>query len=303
MRKLLCGPAAAGALLLVASAAWGGDEKGPSAEEMAIQAKAKAVIAAFNRGDAAALAAFWTKTGDYMDEGGKRYHGRKAIEGYFAKLFAAGKGAKTRIHRTSLQVVRPDLAIADGIIEVFPPGGGPSTSSRYTAVQVKRGGKWYFQSVREATVTPPTQAEKLDDVAWLVGDWAEEGEKGGKGGQTHMSFSWAENNNFLVNHFATTLEDVPVAGGTQWIAWDPAVRSIRAWVFDSTGSITEATWKRDGDRLVSKARTILSNGKISTSVNVVTRIDADHVTVQFTQRTLDGKPLRDSKVVKLARVR
>jgi uncharacterized protein (TIGR02246 family) len=269
---------------------------------MAIQARNKAMIAAFNKGDAAAVAAFWAKNGDYMDEGGKRYQGRKAIEGYFARLFAAGKGARTRIHRTAFRFARPDLAIGDGIIEVFPPGGGPSTSSRFTAVQVKRGGKWYFESVREAVVTPPTQAEKLEDVGWLVGDWAEEASKGGKGGQAHMSFSWAENNNFIVNHFATTLEDVPVAGGTQWIAWDAAAKSIRSWVFDSTGSISEATWRRDGDRLVSKTQTILPSGKTASMSTVVTRIDANHVTVQWTNRSVDGKPLADTKVVKLARV-
>jgi uncharacterized protein (TIGR02246 family) len=288
------------ATLLVVSSARTGDAKGPSPDETAMRAKAKALIAAFNNGDAAAMAAFWTENGDYVDEGGRRYQGRKAIEEYFRKLFSAAKGAKLRVHRTAFRVVRPDLAIGDGIMEVFPPGGGPTSSARYTAVQVKQDGQWLFESVREAVVTPPSQAEKLEDAAWLIGDWADEGKKGAL---THLSFSWAENNNFIVNHFATTLQDVPLAGGTQWIAWDAAAKSIRSWVFDSTGSISESTWTRDGDRLVSKTRTTLPDGKTASSTNIVTRIDADHMSVQWTQRAVNGKPLPDTKVVKLVRVR
>jgi uncharacterized protein (TIGR02246 family) len=299
MRKVLGSVAAMSAVLLIGSSAWTGDAKGPSSDELAMKARAKALIAAFNQGDAAAVAAFWTENGDYMDEGGRQYQGRKAIEDYFHKLFAAGKGAKLRVHRKSLRLVRPDLAIGDGIMEVFPPGGGPSTAARYTAVQVKQDGQWFFESVREALVTPPTQAEKLDDVSWLIGDWADEGKKGAG---THMSFSWAQNNNFIVNNFVTTLQDVPVAGGTQWIAWDAAAKSIRTWVFDSTGSISISTWTRDGDRFTSKTKTTLPDGKRATSVNILTRIDANHITVQWTHRAVDGKELPDTPIVKLVRV-
>jgi uncharacterized protein (TIGR02246 family) len=287
------------AVLLIVPPAWTGGGKSPSPEEAAMKARAKALIAAFDRGDAAALAAFWTEDGDYVDEGGRRYQGRKAIEAYFSKLLAAGKGAKLKIHRTAFRFVRPDLAIGDGVMEVFPPGGGPTTSTRYTAVQVKQDGQWLFESVRESVITPPSHTEKLDDVAWLIGDWADEGKEGAR---THASFTWAENNNFIVNHFATTLQDVPLAGGTQWIGWDPAARGVRSWVFDSTGSLSESTWTREGNRLVSKTRTTLSDGKRASSTNVLTRIDADHFTIQWTQRTLEGKPLPDTKVVRLARV-
>jgi uncharacterized protein (TIGR02246 family) len=299
MRKLLCVPAALGLVLLVACPAWAEEAKAASPDVKAQAARAKEMVDAFNRGDAKALAEFWTPDGDYMDELGHLYKGRKAIAESFQKLFAEGKGAQLRIHKTAFRFVRPDLLITDGIMEVVPPGGGPTTSARYTSVQVKHDGKWFVESFRECVAVPPSQGEKLEDLAWLIGAWAGEG---AKGPSATLSFSWAENNNFIVNHFATTLQDVPVAGGTQWIAWDAAAKSIRAWVFDSTGSISEAVWTRDGNRLTSKTTTTLPDGKRATSTNIVTRIDPNQLTWQSTNRSVDGKKLPDTEVMKLKRV-
>ncbi len=129
MKKLLWSIAAFSACLLLVPIAWTGGGKAPTSEEKAIQVNADRLIAAFNKGDAKAVASFWTANGDYMDEGGRRIQGRAAIEAYFQKLFDAGKGARLRIYKTAFRVVRPDLAIGDGVMEVLPPGGGPSTSA------------------------------------------------------------------------------------------------------------------------------------------------------------------------------
>jgi uncharacterized protein (TIGR02246 family) len=302
MKKLIWVALALSVGMLLVPMAWTGGDKLPASEQQALEARSKELIAAFSRGDAKTIAAFWTENGDYMDEGGRRVQGRSAIEAYFQKLFDAGKGAELHIYRTGFRLVRPDLAIGDGVMEVIPPGGGLSTSARYTAVQVKQDGQWFFESVREAVVTPPSQAEKLEDVAWLVGGtWV--AEDGKKGPSMSMTFSWAENNNFIVNHFSNMVQEVPVAGGTQWIGFDPAAKTIRAWVFDSTGSISEATWVREGNRLKSKTTTTLVDGRKATSNNIVTRIDDNNVTLQMTNRSVDGKAQPDSQEYKLKRVR
>jgi uncharacterized protein (TIGR02246 family) len=301
MKKVLWSVAVLTVGLLLVPVAWTGGQKIPASEEEAFQANAKSLIAAFNKGDAKTMAAFWTENGDYMDEGGRRVQGRPAIEEYFQKLFNAGKGAQLRIYKTGFRLVRPDLAIGDGVMEVIPPGGGPSTSARYTTIQVKQDGQWYIESVREAVVTPPTQAEKLADVSWLIGAWV--ADDGKKGASMTMDFSWAENNNFIVNRFTNTVQDVPVAGGTQWIAWDPAAKTIRAWVFDSTGSISEASWVKDGNRLTTKTMTTLPDGRKASSNNIVTRLDDNCFTLKMTNRSVDGQPQPDSQEFKLKRVR
>src|SRR5438067_695786 len=102
------------------------------AEERALQQRAADFVAAFNRGDAAAVAAFWTADGDYVDQFGHALRGRKAIEAAFRKQFADAPGAKLRIIPATLRWVKPDLAIEDGAAEVFPASGGPPAVARYT---------------------------------------------------------------------------------------------------------------------------------------------------------------------------
>jgi uncharacterized protein (TIGR02246 family) len=299
MRKLLCIAATLGMALLATSPAWAADEKNSPEGDKVLHDRPAAVVKAFNKGDAKALSEFWTPDGDYMDEHGHLYQGRKAIEESFQKLFAAAKGAELRVHRGSLRLVRPDLAIGDGVFEVVPLDGGPPTSARYTTVLVKQDGQWFFESVREAIPTPPSNAEKLEDLAWLIGNWADEAERGAV---AKASFSWAENQNFIVSTFVTTLKDVPVAGATQWIGWDAADKRVRSWSFDSSGGFSEAVWTSDGDRLVSKTTTTTRDGKKVTATNIVTMVDPGHLTWQSTQRSVDGKSLPDTEVVKMKRV-
>jgi uncharacterized protein (TIGR02246 family) len=300
MRKLLCFLPAVGLAVLIASSSRAADTKNNSADEKALQDRAKAFVAAFNKGDAKALAAFWTPDGDYMDEDGRHYQGRKAIEESFEKLFAAAKGAELRTHRTSFRVVKPDLAIADGLMEVVPPDGGPPTVARYTAVHVRQDGEWFLESVREAAATAPSNAENLEELAWLIGDWTDEVETGAA---ARASFSWAENENFIVSTFATTLKDVPVTGGTQWIGWDAAAKHIRSWSFDSSGGFSEGAWSKDGNKFLSKTTATLRDGRKVSATIVVTLVDADHFTWQSTQLSVDGKSVPDTGVVKMKRVK
>jgi uncharacterized protein (TIGR02246 family) len=299
VRKLVCIGATAGTVLLIMSSAWAADEKKPAEGEKALHDRGVAFVEAFNKGDARALAEFWTPDGDYIDEEGHHYQGRKAIEESFQKLFAGAKGVELRVHGASYRLARPDLAIADGVYEVVPPDGGPPSSARYTAVHVKQDGQWFLESVREAVATAPSNAEKLEELAWLVGDWEDQAEKGAV---ARASFSWDENQNYIVCTFVTTLKDVPVAGATQWIGWDAAEKRIRSWSFDSSGGFSEGVWTRDGDTLVSKTTTTTREGKKVSVTNVLKMVDPDHFTWQSTRRSVDGKPLPDAEVVKMKRV-
>src|SRR5262249_39608691 len=105
--------------------------------------RAKDFIAAFERGDAKAIASFWTPDGDYVDQVGRHIKGREAIEKLYARLFAGRKGGKLSIIVTSARFVTPDVAIEDGITEVTSPEGGPPTSAGFSAVLVKKDGVWY----------------------------------------------------------------------------------------------------------------------------------------------------------------
>ena len=207
-----------GVALFCAHAAWAQPAKNP--EEDVLLKRTEAFVATFNKGDAKALAAFFTPDGDMVDPEGQHIKGRKAIEEVYQQYFAATKGAKLFIHITSVRVVRPDLAVEDGLTEVVRPDGPPS-AARYTVIYVKQDGQWYLESVREAIAVPPTNATHLQELAFLLGDWTEDVDKGGA---AKASYAWAAQGNFLVNTFDLTMHDVSVAGGVQWIGWDAAAR-------------------------------------------------------------------------------
>jgi uncharacterized protein (TIGR02246 family) len=276
------------------------DAKPASPEEKALRKRAETFIAAFNDGDAKALAAFWLPDGDYVDATGHTLSGRKAIEAAFGKQFAQEKGAKLRITSKSLRFVKPDLAIEDGETEVLHPGDVPPTATHYTAVHVNQGGEWYLASVRDTVAMPPASNEHLQELDWLAGDWVGEAEKGPV---AQATYARAQGDNWLVGTLITAHKDVPVAGATQWIGWDAAAKHVRSWSFDSGGGFSEGAWARDGDKWTAQMTTTTPEGKKLTATNVVTRVDADHFTWQSTKRALDGKPIPDTDVIKMKRAK
>lgn len=256
-------------------------------------------IKAFNKGDARAVAAFWTEDATYIDQVGNEYQGRPAIEKLYAKVFATRKGAKLDIHVNNTKMVSADVLLNDGVTEVTPADGGLGTTARYSAVLVKKDGTWYLQSVQDAVAPPPSNSAHLEDLEWLIGEWAGESDKGESG---NASFDWAENGNFIVSEFATTLNGIPAYGGTQWIGWDAIDKQIRSWSFYSGGGFGEAVWARDGNKWSVKTTARTADGQKVSATNVVSRLDDDHMTWQMTSLTVDGKSMPDPKSVKMKRV-
>src|SRR5262249_5511524 len=139
----------------------------------------------------------------------------------------------------------------------------------------------------------------LEDLEWLIGEWLGEAQKGESG---NASFSWAENDNFIVSEYTTTMNGVPVFGGTQWIAWDAIDKQIRSWSFYSGGGFGEAAWRKDGNKWLIKTNEQTADDKKVTATNVVTKTNNDHMTWQMTQWTVDGKSMPDPQPVKMKRV-
>ena len=212
-------------------------------EEAAIQKTAEAFVEAFNKGDAKAVAAFWTPDGDMVDREGHHVQGRKAIEALYQKFFSEAKGAKLYIRIASLRVVNPDLALEDGETEIVLPDGPPA-ASRYTVVHVKQEGQWMIESVREATAIAAEQ-RRTPGRPGLPHRRLDGGR--GQGRHDRASYVWNESQNFIVNTFDVTMQDIPVAGGKQIIGWDAAAKKPRSWAFYFNGGFSEGVWTPDGD--------------------------------------------------------
>ena len=280
--------------LLPASAA---DQE--TADKEALFNNAKALVDAFEKGDAKAVAAIWDEDSDYVDLTGRNLRGRTAIEDAFKDFFAENKGLKLRLDVKSVRFVTPDMAIEDGISSVTSPDGGPPNQARYSNVHVKKDGQWVLESVREAPYAPPGSYEHLRGLQWAVGEWVDDGD----GPEIdHATFEWSPDGNFLISTQDVTVKDTLVPHSTEWIGWDPATSQIHSWSFLGDGSIGENTWSSEGDQWIIKTNAILPDGKKLAATNIVTRSGPDTITWQSKDRTLDGKALPDTAEIKMKRV-
>jgi hypothetical protein len=94
-----------------------------------------------------------------------------------------------------------------------------------------------------------------------------------------------------------------VFGGTQWIGYDAIDKRIRSWSFYSGGGFGEAVWTKESNTWAVKTTAKTVDGKKVSATNIVTKVDADHVTWQMTKLTVDGESLPDPKPLKMKRVK
>jgi uncharacterized protein (TIGR02246 family) len=266
----------------------------------AIAANGEAFIAAFQKGDAKALAAFWMPDGDYTDLNGRQIKGREAIEKAYTELFANNKGLKVGINSESLQFITPDVAVEEGVTEVFPADGGPPSRARFSNVHVRKDGQWLLGSVKDSVFTLPSNYEHLRGLEWAIGEWVSESTQGAT---EHISLSWTETRNFIIGSFSTTVKDVSVGSAKQWIGWDPLGKQIRSWSFDDTGAFGEGAWSKEGDKWTMKSSTVLPDGKKASATYILGHVDADTITLEIKGQAVDGNALPDVKEVKLKRIK
>lgn len=273
----------------------------PDPRQAEITQAAATFVEAFGKGDAKAIGALWAPDADFIDVEGRVLKGRAAIEKDFAELFSENKGLQVRIDVTSVKFVGPDAAVEDGITTVLDPGGSLPSRAHYTNVLVRKDGKWLLSSVREAPFVPPSHQEFLHPLDWTIGEWADQGSEGH---EARAVFEWSPDRNYIISLRAVRVNDAFLDNGTQRIGWDPAAKQIRSWNFEPDGGFGEGTWtlQPDGSWIV-KTNSVLQSGHKTSATTVVKRVDADTITWQSKDQTVEGKPMPDSPVVTMKRVK
>lgn len=271
-----------------------------AAAETAIRGAVEAYVAAFNQGDAKALAALWSPEAVYTDrESGDELVGREAIEKQFAGVFAEDKRAKLSANTESIEFVSPGVAIERGVARVAH-ADGQAEESRYSAVYVRRDGKWLLDRVSEENApAEPAAREHLKDLEWMVGRWVDQDDEA----TVTAECDWSRNGNFLVRSFTVQVGDKLDMAGMQIIGWDPSAKQIRSWVFDSDGGFGEGVWTHQGDRWFVHQTGTLPDGRKSSSVNVLKRIDDNTCTLQSVDRMVDGELQPNIDEVEIAKER
>jgi uncharacterized protein (TIGR02246 family) len=118
-----------------------GDQVNP-ADEKALQEQNEAFVAAFNQGDVKAVTEAYAPDADFLSAQGQRVKGRSELEKYFAKGFAENKGLKLKHSDSTVRFLKPDVAVADGTWEITGRPEGKPARGHYTAILMKREGKW-----------------------------------------------------------------------------------------------------------------------------------------------------------------
>ncbi|MFO0818425.1 MAG: SgcJ/EcaC family oxidoreductase [Pirellulales bacterium] len=287
------------AILLVAlsaAAAYSAEGIPQGDEEAAIRKAVESYVVAFNQGDAKALATLWSPEAVYTNPlSGMLVVGRAAIEKQFASIFADEQKVQLAATTESIRFLSPGVAVENGTAKLLR-GGKEVEQSSYTAIYVKRDGQWLLDRVTEEDlVEPPSHYEQLKPLEWLVGRWTDQDDQATVLTECH----WAKNNNFLVRSFTVQIRDRIDMAGIQVVGWDPAAKRVRSWVFDSDGGFGEGTWTNKGDRWHIQLQGVLADGRKTSAITIMTRLDANTCTLQSVSRTVDGELLPNIDEVKI----
>ncbi|HHM12626.1 MAG TPA: DUF1579 domain-containing protein [Planctomycetaceae bacterium] len=130
-------------------------------------------------------------------------------------------------------------------------------------------------------------ASPLQELAWLVGQWSDQGKE-----VTNVSkIQWAYDGAFLTRSFQVIVDGKAVLKGTQVVAWDPVKKRIRSWVFDSSGGFGEGIWLRDGNQWLIKKTFTLATGERASALNVITYVDENTFRFKSVNREIGGQLL------------
>jgi uncharacterized protein (TIGR02246 family) len=295
MKRLIL--TAAIAVLGIASAV-GAEANRQAEDEAAIRKAVESYVAAFNQGDAKALAAMWSPDAVYSNPlSDVQVVGREAIEAQFAAIFDEAKGIKLEATTEAVQFVSPNVGVEQGMAKLIRPDQAPE-ETEYTAVYVKRDGQWLLDRVTEEEVlVVPSHYEQLKELEWMIGRWVDQDDNA----TVVTECNWTKNNNFITRSFTVQVRDRIDMAGMQIIGWDPSTKQIRSWVFDSDGGFGQGTWTKKGDRWYIQQTGVLPDGRKSSAVHIITRVDDSTCTLQAVNRTVDGELLPNVEEVKITK--
>jgi uncharacterized protein (TIGR02246 family) len=275
---ILCGLVIASCSALLLSDELCAQSTDRTQDEQAIRAAAKGYVEALGRGDARALAGFWTADGDVVDELGQSHPASELLKQLMPPE-ASSSRPEIKMHESKIRFLDDNVAIEDGTSEVTAGDGRAGAKGRFCAIWVKQDGRWRLASLREARIPNADRPARLADLGWLVGQWSAES------GDTKLDVSvrWNANETFLLRDLKVTREGKTVFQGSQRVGWDPRTGQLKAWTFDSDGGYGEGTWARDGDRWVIRMAGVLPDGRPNLTTTVVTPEGPDHFQLSSTR--------------------
>ena len=250
----------------------------------------EAYVAAFNQGDAKALAAMWSPEAVYTNPiSGEQVVGREAIEKQFAGIFADAKGAQARRRRRDpSEFVSPNVAVEQGTAKVVVPDQAPRGVRVHGRLRQARrpvvvGPRDRGETSRRPVALRTAQRTGVDD---------RDVDRSGRSRPHRNDLPMDEEPELhhpLVHGVACGIASN--MSGMQIVGWDPAAKQIRSWVFDSDGGFGEGLWNKKDNRWYIQSTGTSPDGSKSSFVNIITYVDDNTFTWQSVNRVAGGEIL------------
>lgn len=293
---------AAAALVAAALATTGGimaalPEPSHADDENAIRLNIVAFSKAANAHDAKRLAALFAPSGELVNQEGHVLSGREAIERTFAAIFQAHPKMRLAVSVQSIRFVSPSVAIEEGTSAIMNTSGEGTEHGRYMVVHVKEDDRWQMASARDLPNEEASGSDELAKLEWLIGQWVDES----PAALVITSYRWDADHRAILSEFKIQVGGRPAMTGSQRIAWDPAMKKLHSWVFDSEGGFAEGVWTRNGDQWIVKLTGTRRDGSVASATNVTTRVGKDRMTWQSRDRVVGDEVLPNINEVVIVR--
>jgi uncharacterized protein (TIGR02246 family) len=252
----------------------------PNPEVAAIHAVDAKLVKAFNAGKADEVAALFHPQAEFTDEEGVVYQGRPAIQELMTKYFAKFPGAKLTMEIQAVHVTGP-VAMEEGIRTTVSKDESVGARVLYSTVWTKVGSEWLIVSLGDSHDDSLfTPHDLLEPLAFLVGDWVNEGNDA----VVRISYRWSDDQNFLLGEYRVAKGGVEVMNSTQRIGWDPLAGRVRSWMFDSDGGFGEGQWAQSDGSWIVKNTAVLPNGDTGSATITMTPQGKDRFVIKGTDR-------------------
>ncbi len=262
-----------------------------AADPAPVRSRAQEFIKALSAGDADAVAAFWTPSGEYARES-ISIRGRDNIRKAYAEHFKKKPAGRLTIQDDSVRFLSDAVAVHEGTFLVERDNPADSARSKFSALFVNTDGKWHLGMLREESEGPA-----LTELAWMVGEWAFKTDKA----EGALSVQFTKKKTFLlVQTKVKDGDDEETA--TQVLGIDPASGKLKSWTFESDGSIGTAEWVRTETGWLASVTATTADGEQVKAVTTIKPSSRDEFTYQTTERTVDGAKAPDVGPVKVTRV-
>ncbi len=246
----------------------------------------------YEAGNAEALAALFTDSGEFIDAERTVYSGRESIQAEFGALFETSAERKMELVVDAVRQVSEGVVIEDGHAWLQMDAESSTTVSQYCSLMVRVGEQWKIASLRDIESDFASPADRLDSLSWMLGDWIDESDAG----VVEYSFSRSDDNNYIVGTYLMRNKEEDDFTGSIRIGWNPARKQFQSWTFDSEGGVATGHWDEIEAGWIIKNSGIRADGVVGTATNYYEIVDDGRVLWKSFDRHVGGEKQDDVEV-------